>query len=95
MEFAMPNTELYNLTIEELSPLLRNKTVSPVEIVEDYLARIELLCERTIAYISIIDEHSVNALIGKHIDGHHLNMPIPPLACAKSAANGVGSPRAL
>lgn len=47
-------TELHTLTIEELSPLLRNKTVSPVEVTEHYLARIDALDEHTNAYITVM-----------------------------------------
>lgn len=55
----MSNTELHNLTIEELSPLLRNKTLSPVEITEHYLARIEALDDQTNAFITIIADEAL------------------------------------
>ncbi|MBS1252964.1 MAG: putative amidase AmiD [Anaerolineales bacterium] len=55
----MPNTELHTLTIEELSRLLRNKSVSPVEVTELYLARIEALNEQTNAYITVMPDEAL------------------------------------
>ncbi len=52
-------TELHNLTIEELSPLLRNKTVSPVEVTQHYLARIEALDEQTNAFITVTADEAL------------------------------------
>jgi Asp-tRNA(Asn)/Glu-tRNA(Gln) amidotransferase A subunit family amidase len=37
----MPNSELCFLMITELAPLLRERKISPVEVVEALLARIE------------------------------------------------------
>jgi aspartyl-tRNA(Asn)/glutamyl-tRNA(Gln) amidotransferase subunit A len=55
----MPKTELHTLTIEELSPLLRNKQVSPVEVTEHYLARIDELDEHTNAFITVTADEAL------------------------------------
>lgn len=55
----MPKTELHTLTIEDLSQLLRNKQVSPVEVTEHYLARINGLDDRTNAFITVTAEEAL------------------------------------
>ncbi|HBY99158.1 MAG: amidase [Ardenticatenaceae bacterium] len=52
----MANLELHRLTIEELGPLLRNKTVSPTEVTGHFLERIATLGEHTNAYITVMAE---------------------------------------
>ncbi|MFQ5859064.1 MAG: amidase [Anaerolineae bacterium] len=55
----MPNTELHALAIQELGPLLRSKTLSPVEVTEHYLERIDALDQHTNAYITVMTEEAL------------------------------------
>ncbi len=55
----MPKTELHALTIEELGPLLHSRQVSPVEVAEHYLARIDELDRHTNAFITLMAEEAL------------------------------------
>jgi aspartyl-tRNA(Asn)/glutamyl-tRNA(Gln) amidotransferase subunit A len=76
-------TLLHTLTIEELAPLLRNKTVSPVEAVEHYLARIETLDGHLNAYITVMANEALDearaaeqAIMAGHYHGPLHGVPI-------------------
>jgi aspartyl-tRNA(Asn)/glutamyl-tRNA(Gln) amidotransferase subunit A len=55
----MAHEPLHRLTIEELSPLLRQKTLSPVEVVEHYLSRIEQLNPQLRAYVTVLGDSAL------------------------------------
>ncbi|MBL7183321.1 MAG: amidase [Anaerolineae bacterium] len=55
----MPDTELCTLTLEALSPLLRDRRVSPVEVTRAYLERIDALNETLNAYITVTWEQAL------------------------------------
>jgi aspartyl-tRNA(Asn)/glutamyl-tRNA(Gln) amidotransferase subunit A len=55
----MPDTELCTLTLEELSSLLKSKRVSPVEVTQAYLERIDALDETFNAYITVMREQAL------------------------------------
>jgi len=55
----MPDSELCTLTLEELSPLLRENQVSPVEVTQAYLRRIEALDEAINAYITVTQDRAL------------------------------------
>jgi aspartyl-tRNA(Asn)/glutamyl-tRNA(Gln) amidotransferase subunit A len=53
------SSDLAFATIQELSPLLAKKKLSPVELVESYLARIERLNQRFNAFITVTAEQAL------------------------------------
>jgi aspartyl-tRNA(Asn)/glutamyl-tRNA(Gln) amidotransferase subunit A len=55
----MSGTEFCTLTLEELSSLLRDKQVSPVEVTQAYLERIDALNETLNAYITVTREQAL------------------------------------
>jgi aspartyl-tRNA(Asn)/glutamyl-tRNA(Gln) amidotransferase subunit A len=55
----MSGTEFCTLTLEELSSLLRDKQVSPVEVTRAYLERIDALNETLNAYITVTREQAL------------------------------------
>ena len=55
----MPDTELCTLTLEELSPLLRDRRVSPVEVTQAYLERIDSLNQTLNAYITVTSDQAL------------------------------------
>ncbi len=55
----MADIELCNLPLEELSPLLRDKRISPVEVVQAYLERIDALDGTLNAYITVMREQAL------------------------------------
>ena len=52
-------TRICTLTLEELSSLLRDKRVSPVEVTKAYLERIDALNETLNAYITVMREQAL------------------------------------
>ena len=52
---------LMKKTIQELAPLLKNKTISPVELTRECLQRIEETEPIVNAYISVLDESAMKA----------------------------------
>jgi aspartyl-tRNA(Asn)/glutamyl-tRNA(Gln) amidotransferase subunit A len=57
----MPNSELCFLNIAELAPLLRERKVSPVEVVEALLTRIETYNDTLRAYLYVASEQALAA----------------------------------
>jgi len=57
----MPDSELCALTLEELSPLLWTKQVSPVEVTQAHLERIEALDRALNAFITVTREQALAA----------------------------------
>ncbi len=57
----MTNDELCFLTIAELAPLIRRREVSPVEVMEAVLARIEAYNDKLIAYLYVDAENARRA----------------------------------
>ncbi len=55
----MPDTELCTLTLEELSPLLRDRRVSPVEVTQACLERIDALNQTLNAYITVTSDQAL------------------------------------
>ena len=55
----MPDTELCTLTLEELSPLLRDRRVSPVEVTQAYLERLHALNDTLNAYITVTSDQAL------------------------------------
>ena len=55
----MADLELCTLTLEELSSLLRDRQVSPVEVAQAYLERIDALDETFNAYITVTHEQAL------------------------------------
>ncbi len=55
----MSNEAMCTLTLEELSSLLRDKRVSPVEVTQAYLERIDALDETLNAYITVMREQAL------------------------------------
>ncbi len=55
----MIDPELCTLTLEELGPLLRDKRVSPVEVTQAYLERIDALNEALNAYITVTGDQAL------------------------------------
>src|SRR5919197_181988 len=54
----MPNTELCWLPATELATLIRRKKVSPVEVVDAILARIDAVNPQLNAYVTLIAEEA-------------------------------------
>ncbi len=50
--------ELHYLTVEEVAPLLRDREVSPVELLEAYLGRIEEVEPTLNSYILVTKKHA-------------------------------------
>src|SRR5215467_5865530 len=50
---VMPNTDLCFLNVTELAPLVRARKISPVEIVQALLSRIEALNGDLLAYLHV------------------------------------------
>ena len=57
----MSNGDLTDLPISELAPLLRNRTISPVEVTSAYLQRIGELNDRLNAFITVDSEGAMSA----------------------------------
>lgn len=57
----MATTDLCFLNVTELAPLLRARKISPVELVQALLARIDALNEELIAYLYVSAEHALAA----------------------------------
>jgi len=55
----MSNEAMCTLTLEELSSLLRDRQVSPVEVTQAYLERIDALDETLNAYITVMREQAL------------------------------------
>jgi len=55
----MSNEAMCTLTLEELSSLLRDRQVSPVEVTQAYLERIDALDEALNAYITVMREQAL------------------------------------
>ena len=55
----MADPELCMLTLEELGPLLRDKQLSPIEVTQSYLERIDALDRVTNAYITVAAEQAL------------------------------------
>ncbi|MBM4464045.1 MAG: amidase [Chloroflexi bacterium] len=55
----MADLELCTLTLEELAPLLRDGQVSPVEVIQSYLVRIDTLNEALNAYITVTRDQAL------------------------------------
>ena len=53
------NDPLLDASASELSKLIRDKQVSPVELMERTLSRIELLKEELNAFVTIVDESAM------------------------------------
>jgi aspartyl-tRNA(Asn)/glutamyl-tRNA(Gln) amidotransferase subunit A len=58
MAMAVERTELCDLSIAELAPLIRQRKLSPVEVAEAALGRIAALNERLIAFCTYDPEHA-------------------------------------
>ena len=54
---AVERTDLCDLSISELAPLIRAKKLSPVEVAEAAVARIAALNDRLIAFCTYDSEH--------------------------------------
>lgn len=55
----MPNGELWRLTLEELAPLLREGQLSPVEVTQAYLERIDALNPTLNAFITVTGDQAL------------------------------------
>lgn len=55
----MPDPVLCTLTLEELTPLLREKQLSPVEVTQAYLNRIEALDRALNAFITVTRDQAL------------------------------------
>jgi len=56
----MPNAELCTFPLKEISPLLREKALSPVEVTQVYLERIERLDEACNAFITVTADQALS-----------------------------------
>jgi aspartyl-tRNA(Asn)/glutamyl-tRNA(Gln) amidotransferase subunit A len=56
----MPDSDLHTLALEELSPLLRQKALSPLELTLAYVERIEALDDATNAFITVTPEQALD-----------------------------------
>jgi aspartyl-tRNA(Asn)/glutamyl-tRNA(Gln) amidotransferase subunit A len=65
---AVDNSELYFLSAAELAPLIRKRTVSPVDIVKAHLERIEALNDALRAYLYIAGDQALAAARAAEID---------------------------
>jgi aspartyl-tRNA(Asn)/glutamyl-tRNA(Gln) amidotransferase subunit A len=64
----MTHTDLCFLTAAELTPLLRQRQVSPVDVVEALLARIDALNDTLLAYLSVNGEQALAAARAAELD---------------------------
>jgi aspartyl-tRNA(Asn)/glutamyl-tRNA(Gln) amidotransferase subunit A len=97
----MPDQELLYASIAELAPRLAAKEISPVEVTEAALARIEQLEPRLNAFITVTAEsarHAARAAEAAIMAGHHLGplqgipVAIKDLYATKGVATTYGSP---
>ena len=65
------------LTATEQAELVRRGEVSPVELVETYLERIERLDPELNAYVTICADEALTAAIGELPDGPFRGVPLP------------------
>jgi amidase len=65
------------LTATEQADLVRRREVTPVELVETYLARIELLDPELNAYVTVCADEAIAAAAGDLPDGPFRGVPLP------------------
>jgi aspartyl-tRNA(Asn)/glutamyl-tRNA(Gln) amidotransferase subunit A len=97
----MPDQEIFYASIAELAPRLAAKEISPVEVTEAALARIEQLEPRLNAFIAVTAEsarHAARAAEAAIMAGHHLGplqgipVAIKDLYATRGVATTYGSP---
>ncbi|MFQ6059577.1 MAG: amidase family protein, partial [Anaerolineae bacterium] len=66
----MPDTELCIIGLEELSSLLRDRRVSPVEVTQAYLKHIDVLDETLNTYITVMADQALAD--ARHCEGEIL-----------------------
>src|SRR5919109_492272 len=64
----MDNSELCFLSAAELAPLIRKRSVSPVDIVSAHLERIETFNDRLLAYLYIAADQAMAAARAAEIE---------------------------
>ena len=57
----MDNSEIPFLSVSQLSELIKTREVSPVEVVEGYLERIDSLNDRLYAYLTVCRDEALQA----------------------------------